>query len=130
MQQFLDAFFLPLLAHRAALPDKACRLQTCSGLVAVLVSSGHWQQLRQLAGACCLALETASAGAAAQAAPPGGRDVEGSCSQSLHVACTLLTTVVQHLRPLAAGTEQSAGVRINGYAHGGGGVDDLRVRWD
>ncbi|GIL82027.1 hypothetical protein Vretifemale_10975, partial [Volvox reticuliferus] len=101
VQQFLDAFFLPLLSQRAALPDKTCRLQACTGLVALLISNRLWSQLEQLVRRCCHALETAAT------VDPGG-----ASKLPLPVACTLLTVTVQQLCPLVSVAEElTAGVQ-------------------
>ncbi|GLI70009.1 hypothetical protein VaNZ11_014743 [Volvox africanus] len=112
VQQFLNSFFLPLLSHSTALPDKTCRLQTCTGLVALLVSNRLWPQLEQLVRQCCHALE-----AAANVDPSGG------CKLPLPVACTLLTVTVQQLCPLGSAAEElTAGATPTSSGAGGNTV--------
>ncbi|EFJ43488.1 hypothetical protein VOLCADRAFT_119087, partial [Volvox carteri f. nagariensis] len=95
IQQFLDAFFLPLLARSGTLPDKACQLQTCTVLVDLLIARELWPQLRQLIGACVSALDAAATGACG--AGTGASSSGGGCRLPLRVACTLLAAVVQRL---------------------------------
>ncbi|GIL43960.1 hypothetical protein Vafri_1516 [Volvox africanus] len=109
VQQFLDSFFLPLLSHSTALPDKTCRLQACTGLVALLVSNRLWPQLEQLVRQCCHTLEA-----------PANNEPGGGCKLPLPVACTLLTVTVQQLCPLVSAAEELAagGTPASGGAGG------------
>ncbi|KXZ44095.1 hypothetical protein GPECTOR_74g709 [Gonium pectorale] len=98
VQQFLDAFFLPMLARPGALPDRTCSLQACTGLAALLTAGRLHSQLRQLVDACFGALRSAGGGA-------------GGAGLPLPVACTLLSAVVAELR----GDGDSAGSELLAY---------------
>ncbi|GFR39883.1 hypothetical protein Agub_g387, partial [Astrephomene gubernaculifera] len=106
-----------LLARLAALPDKLCRLQACSGLVSLLADGGLWQQLQQLLDACFLAFDTAAAcGIAPQSVvvqvPGGGAGTAAAVRQQdrlpLSVSCTLVTAAVQRLCTAAASQQAAA----------------------
>ncbi|PNH07214.1 putative methyltransferase TARBP1 [Tetrabaena socialis] len=109
-QQFVDAFFLPLLACDSALSDRACRLQACSGVLAWLAADRCWQQLRQLLDSALASLAVAAAAGAPGAAGSGGGPSSGG-ELPYAIACTLLAVAVRELQqPVApeAGAAASA----------------------
>ncbi len=129
-QQFLDAFWLPLLGLTGSLPDAGTRLQAATSLAQLLASAGHWEQLQQLMTACFASLDAAvpgcrsaaAAAAAGLAAPPGssaatqgGAAPNGAAAPAalpLPVACALLVCCTQQLQPQYPAA-QGAGLGAN-----------------
>ena len=128
-QQFLDSFWLPLLSLPSALPDASTRLQAAAGLVQLLASSGHWEQLQELLLGCFASLDAAVPGsqavAAAHDAGLPSRHVPHTLP--LQVACALLVCCAQQLQPQPESVGRpAAGSRSDGPAAGGASRQLLR----
>lgn len=103
VQQYLDSFFLPLLALRSGLPDRSCTLQASTQLAQLLAAGQMWKQLQQLAATACDAVD-ASIGAPGHMSG-GSTSADGtsaSARMQLATACMVLSAVASELQKAAS----------------------------